>query len=106
MVARLSRETEIYKTFVSQLETLTNEVVVDLYKVPVWESLVEQEVRQSEQFLQLVRLQDKIITTLLSGRLADSPEITLVLAEVAQAQESLIVANLQSGKIREELIPL
>jgi predicted transcriptional regulator len=106
MVARLSREIEIYKTFVDQLEVLSDKESVGRYEVSTWETLADQERRQSEEFTKLVQLQDKIISTLLSGNATDSLEIKAVLEEVAQAQQSLTVSNMQATEIRQKLIPL
>jgi hypothetical protein len=92
--------------FVDQIETIQGEDTIDSYRVSAWEELATQELRQSEQFSQLVLLQDKIITTLLAGRAAESPEIKVVLDEVEQAKQILTVASVRAAEIRQELIPL
>ena len=106
MTARLSREIEIYENYVHQLMVITDDDSAEEYMVEGWQSLAAQERKQSELFSRLVSLQDKIITTLLAGKAADSPEIIAILHEVKEVQETLIVANKQASTVRSSLIPL
>lgn len=106
MVARLSREIEVYDAYVSQLAMITSQDDIENYNVSMWQQLAREEQRQSEIFTELVGLQDKIITTLLSGKSVDSPEIIAVLNEVKQAQEALMVANKLATEARAALISL
>ena len=106
MVSRLTREIEIYEDYVNQLTLISGEDHTIQYDVEKWQSLSEKEQKQSELFSNLVRLQDEIITTLLDGKSANSPEITEILQRVREVQEALILANTQAKNIRSELIPL
>lgn len=106
MVARLSRETEIYSKYVDQLKNLTSESHAEGYNVAEWNRLAEEESKQSELFNQLVSKQDQIISALLEGKNASSDEIVTILAEVSEIQESLLVANQQARELRSELISL
>lgn len=103
MVARMSREIEIYEMYVNQLSTITGEDQSELFKVVKWQMLAAEEEKQSDLFRKLVLLQDKIITALLAGNTATSPEIVGILQEVKEVQETLIVANKQAGTHRSEL---
>jgi hypothetical protein len=106
MVSRLAREIEIYENHVNQLSVILDEYVSDLFLLEKWQSLAAGEEKQSELFSRLVRLQDEIISTLLSGLAVNSLEITEILQEVQEVQGTLIVTNKQTSKIRSELIPL
>ena len=106
MVARLAREIEIYGAYVQQLHTITDADVSEAYPVSVWQDLASKEREQSELFSQLVTAQDEIITTLLAGKPATSPEITAILQEVREIQETLIVSNRQAANIRATLVSL
>jgi hypothetical protein len=103
MVARLTREIEVYQTYVNQLEIIVDTDMEDEFFISQWTSLAEQEQKQSELFSQLVRKQDEIITTLLSGRSANSQEIAAILRDVQGIQDTLTVTNIQAAHIRDEL---
>lgn len=106
MVTRLAREIEIYAAYVAQLEMITDENEVEKFNVALWQTLSDQEKKQSELFTKLVQLQDKIISTLLEGKSVDSSEIAAVLQDVKGTQESLMVANKQAAEARSILISL
>jgi len=106
MVARLSREIEIYDYFVKQLSVITDEDQSETYKVAGWESLATEERKQSELFSRLVLLQDQIISTLLAGKAANSEEIIAILSEVSETKDTLQVTNLQVSSVRGGLAPL
>lgn len=106
MVSRLSREIEVYEVYVRQLSKITNKDLADLYQVPKWNQLAEAETKQSQLFTQLVHLQDRIITTLLDGKSQTSVEISEILEEVKEVQESLAYTNKQAGIVRSELASL
>lgn len=106
MVSRLGREVEVYINQIEQLQTLTNSRVFETYKVDLWKQLVEQENVQSELFSSLVKQQDTIISTLMSGSRADSVEMKAVLKKAQETQESLLVTNRQAAGTRATLIPL
>lgn len=106
MVARLTRELEIYEARIEQLALITGELQAEAYAIEDWNRLVAAEQNQSQLFAELVQQQDEIITTLLAGSSADSPEIRAILQEVREIQETLIVANKQASTIRSELVSL
>lgn len=106
MVARLSREIEVYSSYVDQLKTVSTEKTVTSYKVEEWQKLVEQEQKQSELFATLVTQQQKIIETLMSGKSTESEEIKSVLKAVNETQVSLSETNQAAAVIRKTLIPL
>ncbi len=106
MVARLSREIEIFEDYVAHLSIITDSDLTAEYSVEQWKALAAEEQKQSELFGELVRLQDQIISSLLAGNTIDSAEMEDILLQVREVQETLIVANAQAGNIRSELVPL
>lgn len=106
MVARLSREIEVYKSYVDLLNAELNEDLTDAFKVPQWQALAAEEQKQSEMFTDLVSVQDEIISTLLAGKSPASPEMAEILRKAQETQETLIVANKQASKLRSELVSL
>lgn len=106
MVARLAREIEVYEAQVQQLGIILDADVSEQFSVPQWQALAAQEQIQGELFSELVRLQDQIIAALISGTTVESEEMSDILRQVAEVQETLVVANLQAGSIRSELVPL
>jgi hypothetical protein len=106
MVSRLSREIEIYKTYVEQLSAIKDSDLATAFAVPSWEALAKEEQKQGDLFGRLVSVQDQIIVTLLAGNRADSDEIQEILQEAKEIQETLVVANKQASTIRSLLVPL
>lgn len=106
MVARFSREVEVYEAYVNQLALIAGESDVEAYRVSSWQQLVEEERKQSELFSKLVVLQEQIIDALLQGKSANSEEIQKILTEVSATQDTLLVANSQAKQLRSELISL
>lgn len=106
MSSRLTREIEIYETYVTQLSILLGDDLSGAFLVQKWKALAAEEERQSELFGRLVGAQDKIIATLLSGKSANSDEIQEILQEAKEIQETLLVANKQASTLRAELVPL
>jgi len=104
MVARLAREIEVYETYVIQLGVILDADVADEFQIDLWNKLAQEEKKQSNLFSRLVNTQDQIITTLLSGKSANSVEIKEILQEVKEIQGNLVVANKQVANIRAELI--
>ncbi|MEK7638657.1 MAG: hypothetical protein AAB388_00705 [Patescibacteria group bacterium] len=106
MVARLAREVEIYRAFVTQLNNLSDADISEKYQVEKWSELVKLEEQQSELFSKLVLTQDNIITHLLSGKNANGTEIQTTLGEAKELQETLVVVSKQAASIRGELVKL
>ncbi len=106
MAARLEREVEIYDMFVKQLANISGTHAADSYSVGTWRELVELERKQSNLFSELVTTQDQIITTLLTGKSATSPEIQVILENAQSIQETLIVTSAQAAEVRASLVSL
>ncbi len=106
MVSRLAREIEVYEAYVAQLSVILDKDITDEYLVEKWNNLASAEKEQSELFAKLVQQQDKIISTLLAGKLQSSPEIIDILKEVKETQESLVYSNKQASTVRAELAAL
>lgn len=106
MVAKLVREIEVYETYIQQLNLLTSTDESSNYSLEQWNALAAEEKKKSDLFAELVRLQDEIISTLLSGKNAASPEIIEILQQVKEVQETLVVASKQASAIRDTLVTL
>jgi hypothetical protein len=105
MALRLGREIEVYRGYVNQLEEVSNVNVSEKYQLTAWEQLATDERKQSELFSSLVVTQDKIISTLLSGKSATSEDIKTILEEARENQEMLIFTNKQAAQTRMLLKP-
>lgn len=105
MVARFSREIEVYEDYVEQLELITA-TELGSANVDGWQKLAEEERKQSELFSELVNKQEEIIQALLDGASADSENVQSILREVTEIQETLIVANQQAANLRSTLVNL
>lgn len=105
MVARLSREIEVYESYVLQLEEITGREVTEA-NLSEWQTLAAEERKQSQLFSELVRKQDEIISALLAGNSPDSEEVRGILREVTEIQGNLIVANQQAANLRSNLVNL
>lgn len=104
MVSRLAREVELYETQIVQLESLTGSSKKDFYALESWKTLSIDEQKQADLFMNLVRSQDRIITTLISGKSSDSSDMQTVLNEVKEIQEMLTVTNKQTADLRAVLL--
>jgi hypothetical protein len=105
MVARFTREIEVYEDYVEQLELITA-TELESANVDGWQKLAEEERKQSELFSELVNKQEEIIQALLDGASADSENVQSILREVTEIQETLIVANQQAANLRSTLVNL
>lgn len=106
MVARLSREIEIYESYVIQLAEITGDDEAESQRLAEWQKLSEGEQNQSVLFTQLVRAQKEIIDTLLSGKSATSDEIVTILTNVREIREALLMAKTQADTVRADLTSL
>ncbi len=106
MVSRFSREIEVYSSYVEQLKTVGTKKSVESYQIETWQKLADEEQAQSDQFSQLVGLQQEIIETLLSGKGPTSPEIQAILTKVTATQTALNASSQAAAAIRTELLPL
>ena len=106
MVARFTREIEMYATQVELLDTLT---VGDEYtdaQVEDWQQLLTEEQAQSEAFAELVVLQKQIIDALIAGQSAASPDVIAILNEVNETREALVFARTKAAQTRATLTAL
>jgi len=106
MVARLSREIEIYESDIAQLSDITGRDQSDNYKLAAWQQLAAGEATQSQHFSAMVRAQKQIIDTLLTGKSAASEEIKTILSEVSEIKEALLLAKTQTDMLRTDLTAL
>ncbi len=106
MVSRLSREIEVYDSYVGQLSSVVGEDLSDSYMTDQWKLLADEEKKQSELFAKLVLLQGNIINELLKGKTATSEEIVNILQEVSEVNQTLTVARIQARNIRSNLVSL
>lgn len=106
MVSRLARETEIYESYVRQLEVLTGKDESTEQQLEEWKTLVEGEQTQSVLFTEMVRSQKEIIDALIEGNSSDSEEIANILNEVRETREALLLTKTQTDELRSELTAL
>jgi len=104
MVARLSREIEVYESYVQQLKTVSDKKTVASYSVERWKELAEAEKRQSNAFTNLAQLQGTIISLLNDGKSPTSKEVNDTLTKVKEQQQILAVANTEASEIRKSLL--
>lgn len=106
MVARLSREIEVYEDYVHQLGIVVRKDLTEANSLNKWQDLQQAEQNQSELFAELVRLQDQIITALLDGNSQDSSAVRALVQEAHETRGTLVVSSKQASSIRAELISL
>jgi hypothetical protein len=106
MVSRLSREIEVYESYVNLLSAQRDENLAEAFNVSEWQALAAEERKQSEMFTDLVSVQNEIITTLLAGKSPTSPEMAEILRRAKEIQETLIVVNMQASNLRSKLVSL
>lgn len=106
MVARFTREIEVYTSHVALLDTLTAPDEYEKAQVAAWTELVSQEQVQSELFAELVIAQKQIITALIEGQPAGSPDIVLILNDVKEIREALLYARTKAAEARATLTAL
>lgn len=106
MTSRLSREIEIYENYVNQLSNLSGDDKSKEYKLSEWKELSSLELKQSQLFSELVTSQDQIISELLAGNSQYSEEITSILQNVGEIQQTLLVTKSQTTSIRSGLVSL
>ena len=106
MAARLTREVAVYRNYVELLYAITDSSSDQnsVYPIQSWEELAASEQEQSRLYRELVRLQEKIITTLLEGRTTNSEEIMTILASVREVNSQLAAAGQEANAIRSQLI--
>lgn len=95
MAARLSREVEIFDEYLALKTALENKTTQENTKLVAWQELAADEVKTAEYFNALVALQGKIITDLLLGKKADSPEVVATLTEVSNVRGQMLLLSKQ-----------
>ena len=106
MVARLSREFEVYQDYVSLLEVADKRVSLTEYPVADWSRVVEMEEKRSDLSKELVRIQKDIIVELLKGTPPTAKEIRSKVAEASEVKDTLAYLGIQIDSIRDEVIGL
>jgi hypothetical protein len=103
MAAHLSREIEVLKTLVTQLDVVSLTDQLKNNEISSWESLATYEQTQGEKAADLVQAQKLIIDLLIEGKTASSPEIIAILEGVRETKEAELYANTQSVKLLVQL---
>ena len=102
----LSREIEIFDTYVKQLSDITGTDEVEELQLNEWKQLAEGEQTRSVLFSKLVLLQKEIIDELLAGNNAASEEIVTILIDVQETREALLMPKTQTDALRADLTSL
>jgi len=106
MVSRLSREIDVYSSYVDQLKTISSKKTVDSYQVNRWKDLATAEQKQSDAFTNLAVEQGSIIRALGSGKDPKSDEVKNILKNVRELQQKLADSNAEAAAVRSDLIKL
>jgi len=106
MVARLSREGEVFEEYVTLLSAVTGIDATEVHSVSAWKRLIEGEQTQSVLFSEEVRLQKQIIDELLAGNTASSEEMQSILVKALETREALLLAKAKTDALRDELTSL
>jgi len=106
MVARFTREIEVYEGQVNLLDTLTTSNEFDAFQVEQWQELVAYEQTQSDLFTTLVIAQKQIIDALIAGQSASSPPVVEILTGVQETREALVFARAKAAETRASLTSL
>lgn len=106
MVLRMSREFEVYRSFVGLLSIVDSSISVANYKVSEWERLVQFENKRSAVFESQVTVQYDIIKALQNGDRVGSAPITEMLAEATNINQEAEVLNQQIDTLRSQLLDI
>lgn len=106
MVARLEREFEVYRDYVELIKITDKRAPLSEYPVEKWTEVVELEKQRSQLSIQLVRIQDEIITSLLKGVAPGAEEIRLQVTEASEVKDTLSYTGVRIDEIREDAIGL
>ena len=104
MVAKLNREFESYREILILLEKLDK---TDIFAVrqSQFSSLVQIEKERSAFINEQVTIQQKIITLLISGHTAQSPEVSALLSDAQHITKLLDESNQRADEIRTHVMP-
>lgn len=106
MVARLTREYEVYRDYVSLLMITDKRTETLTYPVEKWTQLVEFEQQRSDLSEQTVRIQDEIISKLLEGVRPSAPEIQASVLKASELRDTLSYVSIQIDLIREDILDI
>jgi hypothetical protein len=106
MAARLLREVDTYKNYLSLRANVVGDDSQNLERLANWQQVADMEMKAASYFNDLVDLQGDIILTLLAGKSRTSPEITTTLESVTVIRNEMTVLAQQIEKIRAELRPI
>lgn len=95
MAIKLEQEVDHLHTLNAIMATVTTVSDKDLVSLSIWKEIAEAELKTAEYFNSLVALQGTIITDLLSGKRADSPELIATLTEVNSIRGQMVVLSKQ-----------
>ncbi len=103
MAARLTREVDVYKLLIDRLKRLEPTADPATFSETVWDELAKLEREQSRYFNDLVSIQGKIISAMVNGAQATSPELDALRKEAGEAQEMLTFNAIQMNEQRTSL---
>lgn len=106
MVARLGREFEVYRDYVSLLAIADKRTPLHDFPVETWTEVVDLEKERSTLTLALVSIQDEIISLILSGTAPDSEAVRSKVIEAAEINDTLSYIGIQIDSKREAAIGL
>ncbi len=104
MVSKLEREFAQYTKLLALLTPLS-ERDLDLYHKKEWEEIVALEKSRSTALRDQTRLQNEIITALISGASVQSTEVTSLARDAQDIGELLVVYNKRIDDLRTRVTP-
>lgn len=103
MVARFTREYEVFAEFVNLLAIVDDAISISEFRVNDWQRLVELETRRSEIYIEQADVQLEIIVALQAGESVASEVITELTNKAKNIKEEDIVLNQQIDTLRTSL---
>ncbi len=104
MVSKLEREYTQYAKLLTLLSTLS-ERDIDLYHEKEWGEIVSLEKSRSTALRDQERVQNEIITALISGASVQSTQVTALTRDAQDIGELLVVYNQRIDEIRARVAP-
>lgn len=101
LATTLSREVEVYVSYVEQLQALKTLPADE--NVQEWQRVAAAETSHAASFVQLVSLQHEIIKALKNGQSVDSDEIRSILEEVQKVQTAMVTSKKESAQASKNL---
>jgi hypothetical protein len=106
MVARLSREFEVYEDYVVLLQVVDSREKTIEYPVEKWSQLVSFEKERSELSSELVSIQKDIIDALINGVSADAVSMKEKVAQAQEVKDNLSLLGVKIDALRDDVIDL